>query len=109
MPDSNQVISWAKISRRQLDHWISRGFIKPVSHSGRGFGGVQYDWSMAEANVAKKMGELTSAGIPPAIAAKVARGDRKAIERLLGALAVCVTELRWRLDPPEVGPTTKSD
>lgn len=103
MPDSNQVLAWAKITRRQLDNWVTKKYIVPVNAPGRGFGGVQYDWSQTEAMVAKKMGELTSAGIPPAIAAKVARGDRKATERLLGALAGCVTELRWRLDPPGVG------
>lgn len=105
MPDSNRVMSWAKISRRQLDNWVEKGYIKPVTHSGRGFGGVQYDWSISEAEVAQRMGDLTRAGIPPAIAAKVARGDRKAIECLLGALAKCVTEMRWRLDPPKIGST----
>jgi hypothetical protein len=104
MPDSNQVMSWAKITRRQLDNWVDKKYIVPANMSGRGFGGVQYNWSQAEATVAKKMGELTAAGIPPAIAAKVARGDRKAIERLLGALAGCVTHLRWALGPTESGP-----
>jgi hypothetical protein len=104
MVDSNRVMSWAKISRRQLDHWVDKEFIKPMVIPAERMGGKLYDWSMAEAAVVRKMGQLTAAGIPPAIAAKVARGDRKRIEMLLGALAGCVTSLRWELPPTEVGP-----
>lgn len=99
MPDSDTVLRWAEISRRQLDHWVERGFIKPGTHSGRGFGGVQYDWSMDEAKVVQRMGRLVNAGLPPAMAHKLARGDDKALERLLFALKECVTELRWRVRP----------
>lgn len=95
MPDSNQVLSWAKISRRQLDHWVAKEYVKPVTHSGRGFGGLQYDWSMAEAKVVERMGELTRAGLSAFHAAKVARGDLKACEGLLYALRPCLAELRW--------------
>jgi len=105
MPNSDQVISWAKITRRQLDNWIVKGYIKPVPAPGRGFGGMQYDWSMSEAKVVQRMGALTEAGIAPAMAAKFARGDRKALERVLAALAVCVTELRWSLHPAEESDT----
>lgn len=99
MPDSNVVMRWAGITRRQLDHWVDKEFIKPVRHSGRGLNGVQYDWSMEEARVVERMGKLVAAGIPPAMAHKFARGDQAAIERLLYAVAPCVTELRWRLLP----------
>lgn len=99
MPDSNVVMRWAGITRRQLDHWVDKEFIKPVRHSGRGLNGVQYDWSMEEARVVERMGKLVAAGIPPAMAHKFARGDQVAIERLLYAVAPCVTELRWRLLP----------
>lgn len=101
MPNSNQVMQWAGISRRQLDHWVERKFIKPVTHSGRGFNGVQYDWSMEEAKVVERMGKLVAAGLPPAMAHRFARGDQKALERLLFAVAPCVTELRWRLLPDD--------
>lgn len=103
MVDSNRVMAWAKITRRQLDHWVEREFIKPLVIPAERMGGKLYDWSMEEAKVVQRMGELTSAGIPPVIAAKVARGDRKATERLLGALAGCVTSLRWQFDPPAQG------
>lgn len=103
MVDSNRVMAWAKITRRQLDHWVDKGFIKPLVIPAERMGGKLYDWSIAEAKVVQRMGNLTAAGIPPAIAATVARGDKRRIEMLLTALAGCVTELRWRLDPPEEG------
>lgn len=99
MPNSEQVMRWAGITRRQLDHWVEKEFIKPVTHSGRGFGGIQYDWSAEEARTVERMGKLVAAGIPPAMAHKFARGEQAAIERLLYAVAPCVTELRWRLLP----------
>lgn len=103
MVDSNRVMAWARITRRQLDNWVEKGYILPLVVPSERMGGKFYDWSQAETKVILHMGNLTAAGIPPAIAAKVARGDRKRIEMLLTALAGCVTELRWRLDPPDVG------
>jgi hypothetical protein len=97
MPDSNQVMSWAKISRRQLDNWVAQEYIKPTVHRGRGLNGVQYDWSVAEAKVIQRMGGLTAAGVAPAMAARFARGDRKALEALLYALKPCTAQLTWEL------------
>jgi hypothetical protein len=108
MPSSDQVMSWAKISRRQLDNWVNKGYIKPVRAPGQGWGGMQYDWSMAEAKVAQRMGALTEAGIAPAMAAKFARGERKPLEKVLHALACCVTELRWSLHSADESDTGKS-
>lgn len=106
MPDSNQVMSWAKISRRQLDNWIDQGYVKPSISSGRGRNGLQYNWSVAEAKVIQRMGALAAAGVAPAMAAKFARGDRKALEALLYALKPCLAELRWALGPgPAVAAT----
>lgn len=95
MPDSNKVMSWAKISRRQLDNWVAQEYIKPSSKPGRGLNGLQYEWSLTEAKVIQRMGALTAAGVAPAMAARFARGDRKALEALLYALRSCVAELRW--------------
>lgn len=95
MPNSNQVLSWAGISRRQLDNWVDKKYITPISNSGRGFGGVQYEWTTQEAKVIERMGKLTRAGVMPHVAALVARNDRKASEALLYALRACVPTLAW--------------
>jgi hypothetical protein len=100
MPDSNQVLSWAKITRRQLDNWVAKKYIKPASSAGRGFGGVQYAWSQEEAKVVQLMGDLTRAGVRPDVAARMARGEVKACEGLLYALKAYVAELSWQVRVP---------
>lgn len=96
MPNSDQVMRWAGITRRQLDHWVAKGFLKPVVIPAERMGGKIYDWSMTEAKTAEHMGKLVSAGIPPAMAHRFATGDTAALNRLLRALGPLVAELRWR-------------
>lgn len=103
MPNSNQVMSWAGITRRQLDNWITQGFVTPVHTSGQGFGGLVYDWTTKEAEVAVRMGRLVRAGVAPRVAARVARGDRAVCGALMAALRGCLTELGWQVLATEGG------
>lgn len=61
------------ITYRQLDHWARRGYLKPVN----GFSGSGRDreWSLAEVEVARRMGRLVAAGISVEQAAKFARSE----------------------------------
>lgn len=100
MPDSSQVLRWANITRRQLDNWVGRGYITPTRVIGQGYGGVQYEWSVAEAKVVQRMAGLAAAGVAPRVAALAARGDRTALEGLLYGLKPCTLQLAWSLTPP---------
>ena len=62
------------ITYRQLDHWCRLGLLHPgrqiPGHQGSGSART---WTPAELEVARLMGQLTAAGLPPATAARVAR------------------------------------
>lgn len=60
------------ISYRQLDHWVRLGYLHPT-HGIRA--GVPRHWSAEELAVAQTMARLVSAGLPPAVAHRVARGE----------------------------------
>lgn len=97
--NSEQVCRQAGISRRQLDNWVAKGFIKSVNAAGVGFGGIVREYSATEARVAEYMGNLTKAGMYPSQAEKVARGNAGALSKLLAAVGPCLGsgELRYRL------------
>jgi len=65
----------AGITYRQLDFWIRHRWLQPVREwrgFGRGSGSPRW-WSEDELEIARRMGRLTAAGIPPAVAASFAR------------------------------------
>ena len=63
------------ITYRQLDHWSRMGYLRPVRlERGQGGGtGSPRVWPDGELQVARLMGRLTAASIPPSLAAVVAR------------------------------------
>ena len=62
----------AGISYRQLDFWVRRGYLRPVHVGGSG---TYRQWPDEEVRVAKEMARLVVAGVSPALAARVARGE----------------------------------
>jgi hypothetical protein len=88
--NSEQVASIAGITKRQLDNWVTKGWLKPTVVSGQGWGGTQREFDGKEAEVARLMGRLTRAGLYPNYAHKVARGHRMPIATLLGVVAECM-------------------
>jgi len=61
------------VTYRQLDWWVSKGYLRPLNPSpGQG---VAREFPEDEIQVARTMGRLVAAGIPPHIAVKVARGN----------------------------------
>jgi hypothetical protein len=63
----------AGASYRQLDHWVRQGYLRVQQH-GPGSGHAR-QWPDEEVRVAAVMARLTAAGLPPALAERVARGD----------------------------------
>ncbi len=66
-----QVLDGTTITYRQLQYWISQGWLRP---EGSGGSGNAFIWSDEEVAVARTMGRLVDAGLAPSVAAKVARG-----------------------------------
>jgi hypothetical protein len=61
------------VTYRQIDHWARRGFLRPEQPvPGSGF---VREWPETELRVAEAMGRLVRAGLPPALAERVARGE----------------------------------
>lgn len=67
------VVRYAEISYRQLDHWCRQGYLKPLGHHGANPGsGRDREFSRDEANKAKMMQCLISLGFEVHLAEKVA-------------------------------------
>jgi hypothetical protein len=58
---------------RQLDYWARRGYLRLTQHK-PGPGNAR-EWPDEEIRVAGVMARLAAAGLPPALAERVARGD----------------------------------
>ena len=71
MPFSTQyVVQKSKATKRQVDHWIRKGWVKPNGNGGTGNG---WSWSKEELDVACLMARMVQAGIKVERAAKLAR------------------------------------
>jgi DNA-binding transcriptional MerR regulator len=82
MPSSMQVAEQAGVTYRQLDHWVSRGWLHPES-VGTGTGHERH-WPPREVRQAQDMGRLVQFGIPPELAHRIARaGQALAMEAVL--------------------------
>jgi len=101
MPTSEQVATTAKITYRQLDHWVRRGYLEPAwvtnrTGNGRGTG---REWTATEAPIACLMGRLTRGGLAPATAAAVARSAQAGQTRFVIAPGI-VIEVTGREEDP---------
>lgn len=69
------VMREAGMTYRQLDFAVRSGYLQPVRQwRGRRWGsGSPRLWPEGELEIARRMGRLTAAGIPPALAASFAR------------------------------------
>lgn len=67
-----EVTEQAGISVRQASYWTDLGFLRP---EGDGGSGKPWRWPEAEAEIARRMGRLTAAGLPLEWAAQFARSD----------------------------------
>lgn len=78
-----EVLAEARITRRQMEHWIKCGYLWPQGEGGKG-----HPWWFPEreVTVAVRMGRLTRAGLTASVAAKVARGDARSVGQLRHAL-----------------------
>lgn len=83
MPHTPMKETWAMViseilasipglTYRQLDHWITKGYIRPVPGSRRGYG-FQRSLSPKEVRVLRTMFELVQDGVNPEQAVKMAR------------------------------------
>lgn len=71
---SAQLLAYVPgMTYRQLDHWVSRGYLKPDNpHPGNG---VARSFRAVEARIAAEMFRLVRSGTLPAVAAVVAREE----------------------------------
>jgi len=74
LPPAPTAIPDIGATYRQLDHWVRSGYLKPNCAGGSGF---VREWPKGELRVANTMARLVAAGLPPALAARVARGERE--------------------------------
>lgn len=77
--NSERVCATAAITYRQLDHWTRLGYLRPMQENRKGNPGVgsgyDRDYPASEVAAARVMGQLLAAGLTPAAAARVARGE----------------------------------
>jgi hypothetical protein len=59
------------LTRRQVDYWATRGYLRPVKTSPGS--GASRRWPAVERDVARLMARLTQAGLAPDVAAPAAR------------------------------------
>jgi DNA-binding transcriptional MerR regulator len=67
---SSTVVVLARVTYRQLDFWVRRGWLEPTSRPGSGH---VRTWTLDELAVACRMGALVEVGITAERAAHVAR------------------------------------
>lgn len=70
---SKLVHSLTGVSYRQLNYWAQRGYLRPVAT--RPGSGRMLEFSDLELKVAELMARLVVAGLTPAAAERVARGE----------------------------------
>lgn len=63
-----------EITYRQLDHWCVKGWLRPDHRGGTGYART---FSGDEVRVARVMARLVAAGLTPAAAHRVARGEQE--------------------------------
>ena len=68
--NSPSAAAQAGVTYRRLHHWAQRGWLQAAGERGSGHG---LWWPAGEVEIARRMGRLTAAGIPPARAAQFAR------------------------------------
>lgn len=61
------------ITYRQLDWWVRLGLLRPLHTGGSG---NKREWTRAELEIARLMGQLVRAGMRPAAAERLARSRR---------------------------------
>lgn len=85
--NSTEVCQQARVSYRQLDHWFNKGWI-PDAPAVEGTGTAR-QWLPRHVEFLKIMGDLVRAGVYPEKAHQMAKGDERAIARVVVALARC--------------------
>lgn len=88
MSTLEHVLRVSGASARQLDHWRTRGYLKP---EGKGGCGTSFRWSADEVRAAVAMTRLVAAGITPAAAARAVRNDGE----LAPGIVVTIAGLSW--------------
>lgn len=66
------MLAHAEISYRQLDHWCTKGWIKPVDYNSNPGSGQQREFTRQEANKAKLMWCLARVGFKIDVAEQIA-------------------------------------
>lgn len=74
-PDATaaEIIDRARITYRQLDFWVSNGYLRPRRQATHPGSGNTRTFTPHEAEVAEVMGELVALGVAAAPAARLAR------------------------------------
>lgn len=76
----------AGITYRQLDVWTNSGYLRPLPRKVSVRGGVPRQYPLEEQRIAMWMARLVDAGMTPAAACRIARGEGDAREKAAQAL-----------------------
>jgi hypothetical protein len=82
------ISGMAGITYRQCDHWVRLGLLHPEGGNGPG---DPRQWPEAEVEIARRMGRLTAARLPPELCAQFARNSWPSGEIAAG-ITLTVTE-----------------
>lgn len=86
---TTELAARAGVSIRQLDFWARTGRLQPEHDGGSG---KAREWPEAEVEVARRMGVLTTAGLPLEFAARMAR-DSWPVCDIADGVTVSVSEV----------------
>lgn len=87
---SANLIKTAGITPRQLNHWVTKGYLKPIGNGLTG-SGHPFEFPTDQVRIAVLMGELTRAGLTPAAARLAADQLRNTGRARIGGFSITYT------------------
>lgn len=84
--NSEEVIRRLDITYRQLNNWVTVGYVKPMSGGGTGH---RFEFSSQEFLVMERMVALVKAGVRLNVAVGAARGESEFLKPLVQAVNEC--------------------
>lgn len=75
VPPTPDLLEQTGATYRQIDYWISKGYLHPLRRRGADGSGSPRVWPGSEIRVAERMAILVTVGLTPAAAHHAARKD----------------------------------
>lgn len=84
--NAKEVLKNYDLSYRQLDLWTSNGYLGSSEDSAQPGSGKRREYSKPELVILERMIAFVSAGVSPAVASAISRGDVEATAKLVHAM-----------------------